>query len=190
MPKDGVKLLSSSLRHDGSLDAQPELTQPLHIVVSRASAAAIAAVEKAGGKVTTRYYTSWAIRKIVHGKMDPMKSLRTEPIPQVVDSATKEQPTSESLAPDAAEAIANLSIGERPPESMAYDYRLPDATSRKAIEYYRDPAHRGYLAYTVEEGHGPSLFFKPPIKSRKAVKGANAAIGNAKKPKMEDNRLW
>ena len=42
-----------------------------------------------------------------------------------------------------------------------YRYRLPDATGRKDIEYYRDPAHRGYLAYTVKEGETPSLFFKP-----------------------------
>jgi large subunit ribosomal protein L15 len=50
-----------------------------------------------------------------------------------------------------------------------YRYRLPDATGRKDIEYYRDPAHRGYLSYTMKEGESPSLFFKVPgeVKDRK-----------------------
>lgn len=44
----------------------------------------------------------------------------------------------------------------------AFRYRLPDPASRPDIEYYRDPAHRGYLSYTIAEGQGPSLFFKTP----------------------------
>lgn len=68
-----------------------------------------------------------------------------------------------------------------------YKFRLPDATGRKDIEYYRDPAHRGYLTYTLKEGEGPSLFFKPPreIKDRKKQSARqNAAKATA------DNRLF
>lgn len=66
-------------------------------------------------------------------------------------------------APDAPRDVKNEAlravmqrVGEK------YKYRLPDATARKDIEYYRDAAHRGYLSHTVAEGQGPSLFFKPP----------------------------
>ncbi len=45
---------------------------------------------------------------------------------------------------------------------VVWQNRLPDPVSRKAIEYYRDPAHRGYLSYQVGQGQGPSLFFKTP----------------------------
>ena len=45
---DGVKLLARG---------KQELKTPINILVSRASAAAIEAVEAAGGKGTTRYYT-------------------------------------------------------------------------------------------------------------------------------------
>ena len=41
------------------------------------------------------------------------------------------------------------------PPPTQYRYALPDATSRKDLEYYRDVAHRGYLAYQVEAGKGP-----------------------------------
>ena len=54
--KDGVKLLARG---------KDELKTPINIVVSRASAEAIAAVEKLGGTVTTRFYTPFAIRKIM-----------------------------------------------------------------------------------------------------------------------------
>ena len=67
-----------------------------------------------------------------------------------------------------------------------YPYRLPDAISRKAIEYYRDEAHRGYLAHTVKEGEGPSLYFRPP--NEVAARAAAAAAG--KKKQLEENRMW
>ena len=51
---------------------------------------------------------------------------------------------------------------------------LPDPAGRKDIEYYRDPAHRGYLSYQLEEGQGPSLFWKTPgvksVRRRDVVK--------------------
>ena len=171
MPKDGVKLLATSFSHENSIDTQPPLAQPLHIVVSRASASAIAAVEKAGGKVTTRYYTRWAIKKIVEGKMDPMVSLRTEP------NAFSTAPSSEP---------ENSELNTVDETRSQYPLRLPDAISRKAIEYYRDPAHRGYLAYTVEEGRGPSLYHKPP--DEMAAKKRAAMVRSRRK--IEENRVW
>ena len=182
MPKDGVKLLASSFRHSKSLDAQPPLTQPLNIVVSRASASAIAAVEKAGGKVTTRYYTRWAIRQIVQGKMDPMVSLRTEP-----DSLLRAPPNGEEALEENVPSSETSSYSPAAVEaSSQYRFRLPDAISRKSIEYYRDPAHRGYLAHTVEEGLGPSLYHRPPNEEA-ARRGAAEARSRRK---VQENRIW
>ncbi|MCJ1332380.1 YmL10 [Thelotrema lepadinum] len=182
MPKDGVKLLATSFSHQNSIDIQPPLSQPLQIVVSRASASAIAAVEKAGGKVTTRYYTRWAIRKIVEGKMDPMTSLRTEP------NAFLPTPSSspEILEQETTDAEASTEPSTLEGASGQYSIRLPDAISRKAIEYYRDPAHRGYLAYTVEEGRGPSLYHKPPYEEGAKKRAAMARS----RRKIEENRVW
>ncbi|KAL8931506.1 MAG: hypothetical protein Q9216_007177 [Gyalolechia sp. 2 TL-2023] len=118
--KDGVKLLAKG---------SERITSPLNIVISRASASAIAAIEASGGSVTTRYYTPSSIKRIVRGETDPIHSLRSR-IPLEAQGA--------------------------------YPKRLPDPTSRKDIEYYRDPAHRGYLNYQLDKGQGPSLFFKTP----------------------------
>jgi large subunit ribosomal protein L15 len=75
-------------------------------------------------------------------------------------------------------------LSERKDDSISeYKYRLPDPASRKDIEYYRDPAHRGYLSYQVADGHSPSLFFKSPgtgVVRKKAV---------AKKEAGE-NKIW
>lgn len=77
---------------------------------------------------------------------------------------------------------------ELPKREERFEYRLPDPTSRKDIEYYRDPVHRGYLAHTVPEGDGPSLFFKTP--------GAPGTVERVKregsKAKKEAglNKLW
>ena len=144
--KDGVKLLAKG---------SEELKAPLNVIISRASAKAIAAVEAAGGSVTTRYYTAFAIRRISQGKMDPIHSLQSR-----------------------------IEVGEEAPRKSFYN-RLPDPTSRKDIEYYRDPAHRGYLSYLVPKGHGPSLYFKTPGTSnsaakKKSISGATAA----------DNTMW
>jgi len=71
------------------------------------------------------------------------------------------------------------------PSASPFSYRLPDPTSRKDLEYYRDQAHRGYLSHLVEEGHGPSLFFKTPGTGtrRKTKKAKGAALGG-------ENKLW
>lgn len=68
-----------------------------------------------------------------------------------------------------------------------YRYRLPDATGRKDIEYYRDPAHRGYLAYTLKQDESPSLFFKPPREAKDKKK--QSAKRDAAKASAE-NRLF
>lgn len=144
--KDGVKLLAKG---------SEQLRSPLQIIISRASASAIAAVEAAGGSVTTRYYTPASIQRVIRGKTDPIHSLQSQ-----------------------------IAI-EGPGRRKEYPMRLPDPTSRKDIEYYRDPAHRGYLSHQLEEGQGPSLFFKTPGTGRfvaKAVrKKAAAAV---------ENRIW
>jgi large subunit ribosomal protein L15 len=75
-------------------------------------------------------------------------------------------------------------LSQTPDETVEeYQYRLPDPAGRKDIEYYRDPAHRGYMSYQVEEGHSPSLFFKTP------------GTGNTKrkttaKRSTGENRVW
>ncbi|KAL9632880.1 MAG: hypothetical protein Q9164_005032 [Protoblastenia rupestris] len=150
--KDGVKLLAKG---------SEELKTPINIIISRASAQAIAAIEAAGGSVTTRYYTNFAIRQICAGKMDPVNSLQ---------SAFPQQ--------DEEGGVKGLS-------RRRYLYRLPDATSRKDIEYYRDPAHRGYLSHLVPEGQGPSLFFRTPGTGQRVEKGAVKS-----KDKASENRIW
>lgn len=141
--KDGVKLLARGAT---------ELRTPIQIVVSRASGAAIKAIESVGGSITTRFYTPFAIKRILKGQTDPIVSLGS------ADGGAAE-------------------------EVKAFRYRLPDPTSRKDIEYYRDPAHRGYLSHAVPEGQGPSLFFKTPgTAARGVVKKKSGAKG--------ENRLW
>ncbi|XXH04384.1 hypothetical protein Hte_010798 [Hypoxylon texense] len=147
--KDGVKLLARGA---------DTLKQPIDIVVSRASASAIDAVEKAGGKIMTRYYTKQAIRRLVQGK-----SFHTdEPLPTGPEHVG---PVLEQV------------------RQKGFFYRLPDPTSRWDIEYYRDPAHRGYMSHTLQPGESPSLFFKVPpaqLSRQKKQKGAKA----------EDTKLW
>ena len=127
--KDGIKLLAR-----GSGD----LKTPIDIMVSRASASAIKAVEAAGGKIVTRYYTKEAIRRLVKGQ-----SLSTDkPLP---------------VGPEHVEGVL-----EKMRTAKKHYYRLPDPTSREDIEYYRDPAHRGYLSHLLQPGESPSLYFKVP----------------------------
>ena len=144
--RDGVKLLAKG---------SEQLRTPLNLIISRASAKAIATIEAAGGSITTRYYTSFALKRIMQGKMDPINSLQ-----------------------------AQIPAGETMAKRTFYN-RLPDPTSRKDIEYYRDPAHRGYLSHLVPEGHGPSLFFKTPntgrVVERKTAKSRSVA---------GENRIW
>lgn len=146
--KDGVKLLARG---------STELRSPLEIVVSRASASAIEAVERAGGRIVTRYYTKDSIKRLLKGQ-----SVNTaEPLP-VGKQHVQEVLESARAGP--------------------FRYRLPDPTSRGDIEYYRDPAHRGYLSHRLQPGESPSLFFKVPGEqvSKKAVKAKKAEDGDAR----------
>lgn len=158
--KDGVKLLARG---------KDELKTPINIIVSRASAEAISAVEKLGGTVQTRYYTNFAIKKIMKGEMDPINSLQS-----------RQAKTSSSA--EGAEQPAEAPVREK------YRFRLPDPTSRKDLEYYRDSAHRGYLSHLVADGHGPSLFFKTPGAGKKDLKKMPGKA--AKTQQRADNRIW
>ncbi|KIW03490.1 ribosomal protein L15 [Verruconis gallopava] len=139
--KDGVKLLARN---------GDQLKTPINIIVSRASAAAIQAVERAGGTVTTRYYTAMSIKRVKQGLSHPFLSLMSKS----EDQSWKD-----------------------------YQYRLPDPAGRKDIEYYRDPAHRGYLSWQLQKGQSPSLFWKTPGFGEKKTKSV------AKKQAAE-NMLW
>ena len=144
--KDGVKLLAKG---------SEQLRTPLNVIVSRASAAAISAIEAAGGSVTTRYYTPFSIQRVLRGKTDPINSLGSQ-------------------HSDADSIIKG-----------GFQHRLPDPTSRKDMEYYRDPAHRGYLSHHVAEGQGPSLFFKTPTTgtpAKRRISGSKVVAG--------ENRIW
>jgi large subunit ribosomal protein L15 len=107
---------------------------PVHIIVSRASPAAIAAIEGAGGCITTRYYTRDSIRRIFGGLVHPVHSRQF-----------RQTPLTKLIAPH-----------------QAFTYALSDPAKRKDLEYYRDISHRGYLSYQVPTGHGPSLFWRTP----------------------------
>jgi large subunit ribosomal protein L15 len=154
--KDGVKLLARG---------KEELKTPINILVSRASTTAIEAIEAAGGKVTTRYYTKQSVRRLLKGESE---------------SSFTPLALTPSTAQEGSPILAATASSASP-----FTYRLPDPTSRKDLEYYRDPAHRGYLSHLVEKGHGPSLFFKTPgvgvRKKTKKVRTVEAA---------KENRLW
>ena len=81
-------------------------------------------------------------------------------------------------------AVAEGEEGKEEGEGKKFLYRLPDPTKRKDIEYYRDPAHRGYLSHTVPEGHGPSLFFRTPGTGGRVERKTRAG-GEA-----GENRIW
>lgn len=168
------------------------LHTPIHITVSRASSSAIAAIEAAGGSVQTRYYTKASIQRVLDGDTHPTLSLLSRPpLSQSPASTTTTTTTSPQTTTTTAPTQTLPALLQ---ELQQYKYRLPDPTSRKDLEYYRDPAHRGYLAYQLQEGQGPSLFFKTP---REVLLGVAAGLGkrkvraggNAKAAKGE-NSLW
>jgi hypothetical protein len=150
--KDGIKLLARG---------KSTLTTPITVLVSRASASAIQAVEAAGGKITTRYYTKLAIKRLLSGE-----SVSSDlPLPvgkEHVDSVLEER------------------------RKNPYTYRLPDPTSRWDIEYYRDPAHRGYLSHLLQPGENPSLYFRVPSLTKKEKKQAVDPTKLAKQAQERD----
>ncbi|TKW50359.1 50S ribosomal protein L15 [Colletotrichum tanaceti] len=153
--KDGIKLLGRG---------KQDLRQPIDIMVSRASASAIDAVEANGGKILTRFYTKQSIRRILRGESENTD----KPLPVGREHVNT--------------VLAKV-------HSKPFKYRLPDATSREDIEYYRDPAHRGYLSHLLKEGESPSLYFKVPIPGKRVVKFGRAALQKAKKASADDI-LW
>lgn len=166
--KDGVKVLG---------DGAAALKQPIHLVVSRASASAIAAVEAAGGSVATRFYTRSAIRHIMANETHPFISMAWS-----AESGSKELLEAE---------FAKLNLGAEVQtveeksvmEAKGLRYRLPDPTRRRDIEYYRDPAHRGYLSHLLKPSEGPSLFFRSPEERK-------SAAGTKKEKVLPENRVW
>ena len=174
-----------------SVQGATALRTPINILVSRASAAAIAAVEGAGGSIMTRYYTAASIRRILRGESDA-----NTPLPNTFPAlATTTTTTTTSSS-------GNSSQKKRKPETT-FRYRVPDPSSRKDIEYYRDPAHRGYLSHLVPAGEGPSLFFKVPKEGGARTEasagsdagGADGADGAGSRRKKDsalgaENRIW
>ena len=162
--KDGIKLLA---RGAG------EFKQPVHIVVSRASQSAIQAVEAAGGTVTTRFYTPLAVKRIKTAVMHPYISLKWDP------AAIGNR----ALFPDNGQGLTP----EERVTGLGFQYRLPDPSSRKELEYYRDPKNRGYLSHTLNAKEGPSLFWKPPV-SEEEIKQLKKGGGSEKRG--QENLLW
>lgn len=148
--KDGIKFLARGGKNT--------LRQPLDVVVSKASAGAIEAIEAAGGKIVTRYYTKLSMRRLLTG-----------------ESVHSEEPL-----PVGKEHVESVVAKAR---KQGFRYRLPDPTSREDIEYYRDPAHRGYLSHQLKEGESPSLYFKVPGEKKIKTKASGQ-----QKPKEET--MW
>ncbi|KAL5114014.1 YmL10 [Pleosporales sp. CAS-2024a] len=180
--RHGVKLLARN---------PEQLTSAIHIVVSRASAEAIARIEALGGSVTTRFYSPTSVKRVLRGDSHPIVSLQSSAeliklsLPRLVASSPTMASLQSATASDAAKKEAMAALMKK--LGTKYKYRLPDATSRKDIEYYRDPAHRGYLSYMLKEGESPSLFFKPPGEMRDKKK--QLARRDAAKASAE-NRLF
>lgn len=80
------------------------------------------------------------------------------------------------LTPIAFPAASGTAEGSALP-GREFAYRLPDPTSRKNIEYYRAPAHGGYLSHMVADGEGPSLFYKTPGCGRNVKGKETSTIG-------------
>ena len=74
--RDGVKLLAKG---------KEEFRTPVHFEVSAASAAAISAVEKAGGTVTCSHFNRLALRALVKPLKFELLPRRARPAPKVMD---------------------------------------------------------------------------------------------------------
>lgn len=176
--KEGVKLLGRGTSEEESGNV---LKQPIHVVVSRASASAIAAVEAAGGSVTTRFYTRSAIVRIMKKEMHPFVSMAWT-TQSGSEGLHKAESAGDAAVAEEGEAENALTESNIMKES-GFRYRLPDPTKRRDIEYYRDPAHRGYLSHLLKPMEGPSLFFRSPVERK-------SAAGVKKEKVLPENRLW
>jgi large subunit ribosomal protein L15 len=174
-PIDGVKILG---------DGAESLKQPIHIVASRASASAINAIENIGGSVTTRYYTASSIRRILAGETHSFISEQWDlksGAPGLLEAAAAAYRAASQGA--GAETAVAEPVDVDVLEVATGKYRLPDPTKRRDIEYYRDPAHRGYLSHLLKGSEGPSLFFRSSEERK-------SAAGVTKKKVLPENRLW
>ena len=144
----------------------------------------------------TRYYTAASIRRILRGESDA-----NTPLPNTFPALT---------TTTIAISSSRHSFRKNQKPQTTFRYRVPDPSSRKDIEYYRDPAHRGYLSHLVPAGEGPSLFFKVPkengartvvgagsdVAGADGADGADAADAAASRKKKKDgslgaeNRIW
>lgn len=171
---------TAAAEEEALVEEKTVLKQPIHLVVSRASASAIAAVEAAGGSVTTRFYTKASIARIMKRETHSFLSTQwAEESGNAALHAAAGLDFSSSAGAAVAGAMETKVMSEK-----GLKYRLPDPTKRRDIEYYRDPAHRGYLSHLLKPLEGPSLFFRSPVERK-------SAAGSAKKEKiLPENRLW
>lgn len=92
---------------------------PIQIEVSRASQKAIEAIEKAGGKIVTRYYNALGLRSLIH----PEKFAQ---LPKLAEPLRKE---------DISKCFLLFNLSEH--------------SLFSTLEYYNDPKNRGYLAQSL-----------------------------------------
>lgn len=125
--------------------------------------------------MTTRFYTNASIQRILQEETHPFYSV-----------AWSEKSGSEFLT----KALGGLDDSQAATALEAkimargnFTYRLPDPTHRKDIEYYRDPAHRGYLSHLLQPTESPSLFFRSPAERK-------SSAGVKKEKTLAPNRLW
>ena len=117
--------------------------------MSRASAEAIARIEALGGSVTTRFYSPTAIKRVLRGETHPTISLQAPPSLVALTSQTPAvkipSPILSALQTAAEDKKREAMTAVMKQVADKYKYRLPDATSRKDIEYYRDPDRKSVV---------------------------------------------
>jgi len=73
------------------------------------------------------------------------------------------------------------------PQHFPVKHRLANPTSRKDLEYYRNPDNRGYLTGIIKPDYNPrSLFFKHPKEALKARQRKKTQV----KTQEARDRLW
>lgn len=123
--------------------------------------------------MTTRYYTRPSIRRILDGETHSFLSSAW-----ARESGSEQLYKLAKIRPTAAWMKWSTVVN-----NQQLKYRLPDPTKRKDIEYYRDPAHRGYLSHLLKPLEGPSLFFRSSEERK-------SAAGVKKEKVLPGNRLW
>jgi large subunit ribosomal protein L15 len=120
------------------------------------------------------------MRRILRGRVHSAVSLRTHPDVVRAFGVTVEQDGAAVAASAVATESPNATTtGSQVPAQRArfrtgFPNRLPDPTSRRDLEYYRDSTRRGYLAHEVPEGDSPSLYFKTPMQRQRETNEARA----------------